>query len=283
MNKSLSGLKSFSEPIVKLIEAIEKATGILYEPKRIVRKAKAEAKSEIIKKIGSTISNDIDIRTITRVLNQENKRQINIDNIVYEAINQLKYSENEESIDDIEVDWVTDFFNFAQDISNEKLQKVWAKLLANEVDKPGSISRRTLFILKTISNKEAIMFNMLCANTIGIVETIDNYANRGMVVLPEEGHYKFNDEIWGIKDVEIGILQELRLCEYLQFFIEKGDEYIFEIGKQKFKIKPKKEMEIHFHALSHAGKELYGLTQFEQNSKYLDKCEDYLREINLIS
>jgi hypothetical protein len=42
---SLIDLKALSEPACKLIETVGYAIGALYEPTRIVRKAKAEAKA----------------------------------------------------------------------------------------------------------------------------------------------------------------------------------------------------------------------------------------------
>ncbi len=43
INFSLIDLRALSKPATKLIEAVRSATGIIYEPTRIRRKAKADA------------------------------------------------------------------------------------------------------------------------------------------------------------------------------------------------------------------------------------------------
>lgn len=282
MTKSLVNFNSLSKPIIKLIEVIEKATGIIYEPNRIVKKARADAKADIIKKIGSVIEDEIDIRTIMRVVNLERKRQFNIDMIIQETFKHLNEGIDNDNNNIIEEDWISDFFNFSQDISNEQLQKIWGKLLANEVDKPGSISRRTLYTLRTISHKEALLFNMFCSNTIKITETIDNYNSIGMIIFPDEDHHKFDDFDWNIENTDVGILQEINLVQYLEFYLEEGDNFQFKIGDKVFNFKQKKEQQISFHQLTSIGKELYSTLEIKPNLAFLKRTEKYLKSIKIL-
>lgn len=281
MNESLLNLGELAKPLTKLIESIEKAVGILYEPKRIVKKAKAEANAELIKKVGQILSENLDVNVLRRIITKENKRQINIEKIIEGAMLEMSKVKETNFEDKPEEDWLTSFFDFAQDISNENMQKIWSKLLANEVDKPGSVSRRTLYTLKLISNKEAILFNLFCSHTIKIVEE-NEYENRGIIVITEEGHFTFNDEDWKIKNVEIGLLQEIRLCEYSQLFLEKGEEYVIDIGENRYKVIPDSDTEIQIHGLTRIGKELFEIAQFELNKDFMKKSEEYLRKLQLI-
>lgn len=47
----------------------------------------------------------------------------------------------------INPDWLNRFTNFAQDVSNEELQRVWGQILAGEIRKPGSFSISSLRVL----------------------------------------------------------------------------------------------------------------------------------------
>ncbi len=89
---------------------------------------------------------------------QEARRQANIERIALGAAEDAPPDE-EVSPDPVEPDWVVRFFTAAQDISNEKLQVLWSRLLAREVTKPGTVSLRTLEVLRNLSHTEARMFD----------------------------------------------------------------------------------------------------------------------------
>ncbi|MXY12542.1 MAG: DUF2806 domain-containing protein, partial [Chloroflexi bacterium] len=64
--------------------------------------------------------------------------------------------EGGEDVEDYEPDaeWATHYNSNAKNVSQERLQKLWAKVLAQEVRNPGTTSRRTLTILKDLSREE---------------------------------------------------------------------------------------------------------------------------------
>ena len=59
-------------------------------------------------------------------------------------------------------DWTSRFFSDAQDVSSEGMQALWAKILAGEVERPGSTSIRTLGIMKDLDRSIAGDFRRLC-------------------------------------------------------------------------------------------------------------------------
>jgi hypothetical protein len=79
-----------------------------------------------------------------------------------ERVLQIAASSHDESepVSDEEVDpdWATRFFRFAEDASTEEMQFYWGKVLAGEVKQPGSFSLRALAILHTITREEAHLF-----------------------------------------------------------------------------------------------------------------------------
>lgn len=173
----LSDLLGLSQPLTKLVETVGCGIGRIIEPWHIERMAKAKAREiEIISGAisdnitlpvvydGGTISintkdaNDLVIRAQNRFLFQEMKKQQNIEAVVCNAYSELK---DVDSVSDtpVEEDWISEFFNCVANISAEKMQILWGKLLAGEVQRPGSFSLRTLEVLKRLSLKEANVFN----------------------------------------------------------------------------------------------------------------------------
>ena len=104
-----------------------------------------------------TIANAVE----QRIQFQEQKRQVNIKSVVQQAADQLGDKEVTDSEPDH--DWTARFFNEVQDVSSEEMQSLWAKILAGEVQRPGSTSIRTLGILKNLDRNTARLFRKFCS------------------------------------------------------------------------------------------------------------------------
>ena len=86
---------------------------------------------------------------------QREKRMANMQSIVGQAIEQMPEQVPDTPVDH---DWTARFFDNAKDVSDKEMQNLWAKLLAGEVESPGSVSLRTLSILRNMTQKEAELF-----------------------------------------------------------------------------------------------------------------------------
>lgn len=96
-----------------------------------------------------------------RILYQEEKRQRNIQEVLGKAANAAT---NAEVLDqEPDHDWTARFFSSVQDVSSEEMQTLWAKVLAGEVERPGSTSTRTLSILRDLDQTTASLFRTLCS------------------------------------------------------------------------------------------------------------------------
>ncbi len=104
-----------------------------------------------------TISDGIE----QRVRFQEEKRQRNIASVVQGAADEL--GDGEVPDHDPDHDWTARFFSDVQDVSNEEMQGLWSKILADEVKKPGSTSIKTLSILKGLNSGTASLFQLFCS------------------------------------------------------------------------------------------------------------------------
>jgi hypothetical protein len=68
--------------------------------------------------------------------------------------------------DNIDKDWILKYINIAENISDEEMQNIFAKLLAEEIEKPKSYSIRTVRILESMTGEEARSFIKLSAYVI---------------------------------------------------------------------------------------------------------------------
>ncbi len=156
---SLSKLGDLTKPATVLIEKISSAIGVLYEPQKIIRNAKATAKASKIAAIANIEITEIEERAFNRLVVEEIRKQKNIEKVISLALEKLNKKAQPEHIDE---DWISQFFDNCKNISNEEMQHLWAFILAGEANNPGAFSKRTLNHLKLISKEEAILFSKFC-------------------------------------------------------------------------------------------------------------------------
>lgn len=134
----------------------------------IIAEAQANARQHLLSP-DTSIAGELTIGEAIeqRVLFQEEKRQRNIAAIVSQAATQLGDGEVEDHEPDH--DWTARFFSEAQDVSSEDMQVLWARVLAGEVERPGSTSVQTLGILKNMDQKTAATFVRLCSASVFII------------------------------------------------------------------------------------------------------------------
>lgn len=156
---SLINLGDISKPATVLIEKVSGALGGYFKPYQIKRVAKAEAEAEIIKAQSQIEVTDLQRRALGRFVAEEAKKQDNIEKITEKAIPQL---ENSAKPQDVEDDWITNFFDKCRIISDGEMQSLWAKVLSGEANSPGSFSKRTVNFLGSLDKADAHLFTSLC-------------------------------------------------------------------------------------------------------------------------
>lgn len=156
---SIINLGDISKPAVVLIEKISDAIGGYFKPYQIRQVARAEADAEKIKALAQIEITELQQRALHRFIFEEAKKQDNIESITSKA---LPYLKEDASPDDVEDDWITNFFDKCRLISDEQMQALWAKLLAGEANSPGSYSKRTIDLLGSLDKADALLFNTLC-------------------------------------------------------------------------------------------------------------------------
>ena len=134
---------------------------------KIIADAQADARSILVSP-DSIVQGQLEFGAAVtqRIQFQEEKRQSNIRQVVTKAALELEGKEvgNHEP----DHDWTARFFNDVQDVSSEEMQQLWAKVLAGQVERPGSTSLRTLSILKNLDQSTANTFRRLCSACVSI-------------------------------------------------------------------------------------------------------------------
>lgn len=274
----IKDITGFEKPLTKLIEVVSEGIGIVYadtvgvnaEVRRREKIAEVEQRIEIMQ-----IDTNIEVanRIRQRLITREIRRQENIDETVREAADFLPASVSETKPDP---DWTTAFFNIAQDISSEDMRTLWAKILAGEVTKPGTYSRRTLEILKNLSSSEAKNFQRLHSFIFGhyVVFKLTNESN--------------SLSAFGVHHVDWKMMHEAQLfasAEDLRITISSGPSPWFTVGNRKIKFQSESSSPIvvQIKQLTDVGVELSRLiTNVIANENYLEALKDHFKKQGVV-
>ena len=90
-------------------------------------------------------------------------------------------------------DWLMRFFDAVGNISNEELQQLWGRVLANEIVRPKACSLRTLDMIRNMSPEEAETFSVLCRYVMQSGNTY--YIDSAGFFCEEDGHRECRDYI----------------------------------------------------------------------------------------
>ena len=158
-----ASLAAVSRPATLLIEKACNALGRHFDPRQTVRMAEAQAMASRILAI-SEAETDAEIvelrhRAANRFVFEEMRNQSNMEAITGKAIPSLTEYAEPDKIDD---DWVANFFDKSRIVSGDQMQHLWAKILAEEGNSPGSFSRKTVNQVADLDRRDAELFTNIC-------------------------------------------------------------------------------------------------------------------------
>ncbi len=102
-------------------------------------------------------------------------------------------SSNDEEKNKFSFDWLMRFFDAVGNISDDDLQQLWGKVLANEIMRPKACSLRTLDMIRNMSPEEAKIFSFLCQYVMQSGNTY--YIDSAGFCCDEDGHQTCRDYI----------------------------------------------------------------------------------------
>lgn len=282
MGELLEIAKVMVEPATKLMEMCGNAIGTVYEPRHVRKMADAEAYK--IRQLGAAISEsnglpvsyengslsmstedfeDIAKRAEFRANYQLLCEQKNIEKVVENAYQGL-LDAPAVSNTPVDEDWSTRFFNIVKDVSSDEMQHIWSKILAGEVEKPGSFSMRTLETIRNLSRAEAMTFQKLApfivmsAGSACITSEASVYQKYGITY----------DDIMLLDECGL-MVSESSLQWTLTFesgaMIMYNDAYCaISEGASEETVK----IDFGIHSLTNAGRELFRILSHESNKAY---------------
>ena len=163
-------------------------------------------------------------------------------------------------------DWTARFFDCIQDVSSDDMQRLWAKLLSGEVERPGSTSLRTLDTLKNMTKIEAQIFSKLC-----------NYVlDTGVCSVFNEG--KYTEDIVELSHIYLVRVQDYGLLAFGQSRFNLSADMFFVYNDHILSVSgvPEKQVSFRIATLTTAGTELYRISSPQVNKDYLKAIARYL-------
>jgi hypothetical protein len=270
MTQSLIDLTALGQPATKLIEVVSTAIGVLYEPTRIRRKAKAEADANLILKVNEAELEQLARRAGIRLAHQELRRQENLEEILGEAVEVLQGLDPSDTETIVEEHWILDFFDKCKDVNSEVLQKLWAKILAWEAIHPDGISRSTLAILSRLDPEDAQLFQTFCRY---LLETGD------MVFLPRAGSISDFLERRGISAHGVRQLMDLGLLQAPtnnQIHLVRNESRTWIYFSQRIHVQATRNANIGVVTLTKAGRQIRHSLNIVPDDIYIDRILSWL-------
>lgn len=266
-----------SEPATVLIKKISNAVGILYEPKRIINNAKAEAEAKKIQALANIEINELERRALERFVHQEARKQENIEAITAEAIRSLP---NDADVSKLDEDWIAHFFNHCDNTSDKEMQLLWGRILSEEAIKAGSFSKRTINLVATLNKKDAELFTKLCQFV-------------WMAGEPVPLIFDFSNSIYADQGINFSTLNHLQTIGLISFnnltgFIKPGLPKFFSIfyyGNQinfECPANENNQLRIGQSIFTEAGKELVPICGSQPNNEFISYSVDHWLRDGLI-
>ncbi len=267
----MTGLTSASvRAEVRRIEAESDAQSLI-----IIAKAQAKARQSI----DTTIESGRGMVEITRdditqsIEFQGRKRLANSSSVVMSAAEEL----GDKEIPDHEPDpdWTARFFDCVQDVSSEDMQRIWARILAGEVESPGRTSLRTLDALRNMTKRDAEIFRDIC-----------DFVFDGHFVFYEEKYVHRYDSL---KCDNLLHLQDCGLINtgpFLKKTLQWSDEKEIGLAYQSRALmmkgtpSAKEVLELPVVLLTTAGQELFRTVQYTLHIGYLQSFAKFLKSKN---
>ena len=258
-----------SEPATVLIQKISDAVAGYFKPYQIRRVAKAKAEADIIKERAQIKITNLQRRALARFVSEEARKQDNIESITEKAIPQLNDSANPQNMED---DWITNFFDKCRIVSDEEMQLLWAKVLAGEANSPGTYSKRTVNCLGSLDKMDAQLLTNLCSFAFIIVDLAPLiYDEKASIYNDQQINFNTLTHLDDIGLISFGSLagfKRLKLPRHIDIY------YYDTVLKAELKNPENNELQIGKVLFSNVGNELARIC----GSKPIDGFLDYVIE-----
>jgi len=268
------------------------------------KRAVTAARIKLIKKNATLIARDMEVdkeyaQVAVRKFGQKIVReQVNLDLICEEAANQLKNTDNAQTIEEvgqIDDDWLNHFEKEASQRSTEDMQILYGKILAGEIRRPSSFSIKAVKIMGELDNVAANLFKRLCSLcSVSIKPDTGEIVDARVISLSGDAGQNSLQK-YGLGFEQLNILHEYGLIisdynSWQEFWVaDNSNQDVLELLHQgthwdliqKENQKDKQRLRLQGVALSKAGRELFKIVEIEPVENYTDDLVDFFAKQNL--
>ncbi|WP_274111717.1 DUF2806 domain-containing protein [Acidovorax benzenivorans] len=222
-------------------------------------------------------------------------KQKNLDAIANKAVHELSRRSPPEMTGDstasaeISDDWMNTFEAEAENMSSDEMRNVFAKLLAGEVARPGSFSRRAIKVLGQMGNEEAELFARYSSLAIQFTKAEKVFGGLLMTVGERpstNGLGKYGLDYRSLLAlVEYGlVLIDMDGAQQVEFEKQGDDISFLHSGKHYrcvYEGQAKTTVKLYGVVTSQAGKELMQLVTPIPDPQYTERLERHLKALSL--
>lgn len=209
------------------------------------------------------------------LMKEQLRKDINLTKALGYAEQVLSDDTSEPSTEKVDDDWLYRWRDCASDISNESLQALWGRLIANEIKSPGSYSLRTLEFLKNISSREALLSSKALRFAFG--ETL--------FVPPKEKLEKYGLQFTELLEVQsLGLISGVDSLG-LKYTMKSGSQtefknYIFyhDLAIEIDHEDPKKIVEIPAYIVTPLGMQIMALAPLQPDQNYFQDLAKHIKD-----
>ncbi|WP_143871526.1 TIGR03899 family protein [Catenovulum sediminis] len=206
------------------------------------------------------------------------RKQQNLENIMQQA---LSYVDEREPNEEVDPDWLFQFFEMAESIFSQPMQRLWGKILAMQTLRPGSFSLRSLSTLKQMTHREAIVFQSACAILVRDKQEYGARILTGCYALPvwfgllhPRKSKNVNLSKFGLSYPDLLSLIDLNLiyASEIESSMEAGQIIELEGGAKRLRLSVKTGGQVlTYYKLTQSGNELSRLIACELNAAYVEQ------------
>ena len=270
--KDLINVGDLTKPADTLIKKISNAVGVLFEPSQIKRVATAKAEAAKTEAKSEIEITELHRRAARRWIEEEAQQQQNMEDVTAKALPHLNEKAKPESIEN---DWIVNFFDKSRIVSDDEMQRLWARLLAGEANAPGTYSKRTVNFISDLDKADANLFTQFCgfvAQMIGPSEPLPLVFDEGAKIYKKQGI-----DFMGLQHLDsIGLIKFAPSMGFKLKDLQKGVVFIY--GGRPLGLVMKKNtnntLEIGRALLTRTGKELFPIC----GSKPVEGFWEYVRD-----
>lgn len=226
----------------------------------------------------------IEDRSVKRARLENHRKQENIEAIMEKTYGFCASKAIDKRTD---LDWFNSFIHLAEDISNNTMQDLWAKILAGELSRPGTFSLKALKVFRDMSIVDAKLLAKACSlavkdNTRKNIRILSgSYQQVGLLNFFNKERQQFvNLSNFGLNYADLLSLADNHLIfiqESESSFANEGQNANFTYNGQPLKLANKKQnTSLQFYKFTPIGAELAQLIGDKSNDDFFTHLKEVL-------